>query len=187
MRKWIKQKSNKRTKRTLLVISFLIACSAITFLSISVFNGGLTNKEKEVAYYNEGMDLYVNVINNYQNYVSNTMGVAYAIYDTLPEGVDKDEFKDGIFKLSAVTYSYNTEMASSEVEKLIVKPCVDETLLATPIEMYRDQKHDLDIAIVQYNNYATEHNLRTITNYDSIRLLINDRTTKDKILNGEGE
>lgn len=68
------------------------------------------------------------------------------------------------------------------MESILSRTYAKDNSFSIPITQYRNKQRELENAIVSFNNFAKNNEIQTIKNYDDIRLLMTNRTVRDKIV-----
>lgn len=178
-----RQKQKKSIPLILKVFLLLILFSgcAFTSLKISQFVGSNTVHQNNEP---SAQSIYMDLMNNYQFYLSSTISVAYSIRDTAEQDNSEyiNQIDSDIIKLTSRVYSYNVERATSLLSNMLIQPYSDSSKISVTLLLYREHKRNLDMSILQYNKIAEENNLTKISDYDSIKAILTDKETQQTII-----
>lgn len=183
----INAKKSNNTSKILKYAGILIVTLIISTVSVKVTSNIISNYTEEPSYNitnsTESVNLYLDVINSQNLYMSAMMGALFAIRDGQPENSQNfNELNEDIVQMSALVYSFSLERATSMMESILSRTYAKDNSFSIPITQYRNKQRELENAIVGFNNFAKNNEIQTIKNYDDIRLLMTNRTVRDKIV-----
>lgn len=179
----ISNNTSKIFKYAVILIVTLIISTISASVTSNIISRYTQEHSHNITNSTESVNLYLDVINSQNLYMSAMMGALFAIRDGQPENSQNfNELNQDIIVMSALVYSFSLEKATSMMESILSRTYAKDNSFSIPITQYRDKQRDLENAIVSFNDFAKDNELQTIKNYDDIRLLMTNRTIRDKIV-----
>lgn len=179
----ISNNTSKIFKYAVILIVTLIISTISADVTSNIISRYTQEHSHNITSSTESVNLYLDVINSQNLYMSAMMGALFAIRDGQPENSQNfNELNQDIIVMSALVYSFSLERATSMMESILSRTYAKDNSFSIPITQYRDKQRDLENAIVSFNDFAKDNELQTIKNYDDIRLLMTNRTIRDKIV-----